>query len=71
MFHRQPDASKVALVGLVERLKASSMVLLDVQWVTPHLASLGAVAVSRPTYLELLADALAAPVSFRTQFTHG
>ena len=71
MFHREPDASKVALVGLVERLKVSSMVLLDVQWVTPHLASLGAMEVSRPAYLDRLADALAAPASFRTQFTHG
>ena len=47
MFHRGRDASKVALVGLVERLRAIGAVLLDVQWLTPHLASLGAVEVPR------------------------
>jgi leucyl/phenylalanyl-tRNA--protein transferase len=61
MFHRRTDASKVALVGLVDRLRAGGGVLLDVQWLTPHLASLGAVAVSRPRYHELLAEALARP----------
>jgi leucyl/phenylalanyl-tRNA--protein transferase len=61
MFHRRTDASKVALVALVERLRAGGGVLLDVQWVTPHLASLGAVAVSRHRYHELLAEALARP----------
>ena len=52
MFHRPDigrDASKVALVALVERLRAAGPTgrLLDVQWVTPHLASLGVVEVSR------------------------
>ena len=61
MFHRRTDASKVALVGLVERLVASGAALLDVQWVTPHLASLGAVEVPRRRYLELLAEALRRP----------
>ena len=61
MFHHQRDASKVALVGLVEQLRASGAVLLDVQWLTPHLASLGAVEVSRADYLSRLADACAAP----------
>ncbi|MCA9263335.1 MAG: leucyl/phenylalanyl-tRNA--protein transferase, partial [Planctomycetales bacterium] len=62
MFHRATDASKVALVGLVERLRAGGATLLDVQWTTPHLVSLGAIDVPRPTYLELLADALDRPL---------
>lgn len=58
MFHAERDASKVALVALVERLRAIGVVLLDVQWLTPHLASLGAVAISRDDYLERLSVAL-------------
>ena len=60
MFHRERDASKVALVALVEGLRAShpSQRLLDVQWATPHLASLGVVEVSRAAYLRRLARAL-------------
>ncbi|MGH9054809.1 MAG: leucyl/phenylalanyl-tRNA--protein transferase [Acidimicrobiales bacterium] len=61
MFHWQTDASKVALVGLVERLRSASASLLDVQWATPHLVSLGAVPVSRARYHELLAAALRLP----------
>ncbi|MCU4186163.1 leucyl/phenylalanyl-tRNA--protein transferase [Acidiferrimicrobium sp. IK] len=61
MFHRASDASKVALVGLVERLAAGGAVLLDVQWATDHLRSVGAVEVPRARYHELLAEALAAP----------
>ncbi len=61
MFHRARDASKVALVALVDRLRAGGYELLDVQWLTPHLASLGAVEVPRPSYLQRLAGALAAP----------
>ena len=61
MFHRGRDASKVALMGLVERLRAIGAVLLDVQWLTPHLESLGAVEVPRERYLELLATALSTP----------
>jgi leucyl/phenylalanyl-tRNA--protein transferase len=61
MFHHERDASKVALMALVEVLTEAGGRLLDVQWLTPHLASLGAVAVSRRRYHELLADALAAP----------
>mgnify|MGYP003466110901 CR=1 FL=1 len=60
MFHRQRDASKVALVALVERLRATGAVLLDIQWLTPHLASLGAVEISRVDYLGRLAQALQA-----------
>ncbi len=61
MFHRATDASKVALVGLVERWRNGGGHLLDVQWTTPHLVSLGAVDVERAHYLELLADALRHP----------
>jgi leucyl/phenylalanyl-tRNA--protein transferase len=63
MFHHEPDASKVALVHLVSRLREGGASLLDVQWVTPHLASLGAVEVSRDEYLGLLASALSRPRS--------
>jgi leucyl/phenylalanyl-tRNA--protein transferase len=63
MFSRARDASKVALVALVHLLKADSdeRRLLDVQWVTPHLSSLGAVAMPRSAYLLRLQAALAAP----------
>jgi len=61
MFHRRPDASKVALVGLVERLRAGGGVLLDVQWATGHLRSLGALEVTRADYHRLLDAALGAP----------
>ena len=61
MFHRRTDASKVALVGLVERLREGGAALLDVQWATDHLRSLGVVEVPRARYHELLEDALAAP----------
>ena len=54
MFHHAPDASKVALVALVEILRSAATPLLDVQWVTPHLASLGARPVPRPMYLSRL-----------------
>ena len=61
MFHRVRDASKVALVALVSLLTADGVEdrLLDVQWVTPHLATLGAVEVTRSSYLLRLARALA------------
>ena len=67
MFHgdapQDRDASKVALVGLVELLLAAGGEgrLLDVQWATDHLASLGAVEVARPAYLDLLGAALDMP----------
>jgi leucyl/phenylalanyl-tRNA---protein transferase len=51
----------VALVATVERLRRGGCALFDVQWCTPHLASLGAVAVPRDEYLGLLADAVARP----------
>lgn len=51
MFHRQRDASKVALMTLVETMRGSGMTLLDVQWATDHLVSLGAQAIPRSEYL--------------------
>jgi leucyl/phenylalanyl-tRNA--protein transferase len=64
MFHRERDASKVALVGLVDLLRDqyTEERLLDVQWVTPHLASLGVVEVGRDAYLRLLVRALQVPL---------
>jgi leucyl/phenylalanyl-tRNA--protein transferase len=62
MFHQAGDASKVALVELVSRLRRGGAKLLDVQWATPHLRSLGAIEVSRRRYHELLSEALEAPV---------
>lgn len=62
MFHRARDASKVALVRLVDELSAAGATVLDVQWVTDHLASLGAVPMPRDAYLRLLQEALAAPL---------
>jgi leucyl/phenylalanyl-tRNA--protein transferase len=59
MFHRANDASKVALVALVELLIERGARLLDVQWLTPHLASLGAVEIPRSDYLDRLAEAIA------------
>jgi leucyl/phenylalanyl-tRNA--protein transferase len=56
MFHTATDASKVALVDVVERLRAGGFGLLDVQWLTEHLASLGAVEIDRPNYLRRLAE---------------
>jgi leucyl/phenylalanyl-tRNA--protein transferase len=61
MFHRETDGSKVALVGLVERLREGGAELLDVQWTTPHLISLGAVDVPRARYLDQLATAVERP----------
>jgi len=58
MFSRKTDASKVALAWLVARLKAGNFTLLDCQFMTEHLASLGAVTVPRATYVALLSAAL-------------
>jgi leucyl/phenylalanyl-tRNA--protein transferase len=64
MFHRRTDASKVALVALVERLVAGGATLFDVQWLTPHLESLGAIEISRTDYLDRVADAVSRPQLF-------
>jgi leucyl/phenylalanyl-tRNA--protein transferase len=58
MFHRARDASKIALVHLVARLKAGGFSLLDTQFVTDHLRTFGALEVSRRNYHRLLAEAL-------------
>jgi leucyl/phenylalanyl-tRNA--protein transferase len=60
MFHRATDASKVALVGLVNVLGPAA--LLDVQWCTDHLASLGATEIARNDYLARLEEALKRPL---------
>lgn len=66
MFHRETDASKVALVALVRLLTTgvddASSRLLDTQWLTPHLASLGCVEIPRAEYLGRLATALTLPL---------
>ena len=64
MFHRARDASKVALVHLVARLKAGGYRLLDTQFITEHLKTFGAVAVSRRQYHKLLEGALVAHGDF-------
>jgi leucyl/phenylalanyl-tRNA--protein transferase len=58
MFSEATDASKVALVALVEWLRATDATLLDVQWVTEHLSSLGAIAIPQADYLAQLAAAI-------------
>ncbi|WP_347882172.1 leucyl/phenylalanyl-tRNA--protein transferase [Nocardioides sp. CER19] len=64
MFHRETDASKVALLGLVSLLRDehADRRLLDVQWSTPHLASLGVVEIERSDYLARLHETLALPL---------
>ena len=58
MFHLVPDASKVALVALVDRLIRRGFTLLDTQWVTPHLEQFGALEIPRAEYLARLRAAL-------------
>ena len=64
MFHRVPDASKVALAELVDHCRERSFELLDVQFVTSHLASLGVREIPRTEYLARLSSAIAAPTVF-------
>ncbi|MFO1114213.1 MAG: leucyl/phenylalanyl-tRNA--protein transferase [Beijerinckiaceae bacterium] len=64
MFHLERDASKVALVHLVARLRAGGFRLLDTQFVTPHLASLGAIPVPRTAYRRMLDAAVDAEADF-------
>lgn len=64
MFSRRTDASKVALAWLVHRLRAGGYALFDVQFLTPHLASLGAVEIPRNRYRQALAAALVLPARF-------
>ncbi len=64
MFHYVTDASKVALVALVERLRGRGFTLLDTQWTTEHLEQFGAIDVPRAHYLRLLSEALQLDRSF-------
>ncbi len=64
MFHTQRDASKVALVALVERLRARKFVLLDTQNVTPHLARFGCYEIPAREYMKLLEEALTHQAEF-------
>lgn len=64
MFHRVTDASKVALVVLVEHLRARRFALLDTQWLTPHLQQFGGIEISRDHYLRLLRRAIELPRKF-------
>ncbi|HVM00908.1 MAG TPA: leucyl/phenylalanyl-tRNA--protein transferase [Egibacteraceae bacterium] len=64
MFHRATDASKVALVRLVEHLRERGFGLFDAQLPTPHLARMGAVALERSTFLDRLAVAVRRPATF-------
>lgn len=67
MFHHVPDASKAALVALVERLRAQGYTLLDTQWITEHLEQFGAIEVPRRRYLRLLDAALKIDVAFSSE----
>ncbi len=64
MFHRTTDASKVALVHLVQRLRDRGYTLLDIQFVTDHLLQFGAREITRDEYLRRLEEALIAPCRF-------
>lgn len=64
MFHRSTNASKIALLALVDRLREGEFTLLDSQWMTPHLRQFGALNIPRPQYLHLLKSAVDLPRSF-------
>jgi leucyl/phenylalanyl-tRNA--protein transferase len=64
MFHRVTDASKIALIALVEHLRGQKFSLLDTQWLTPHLAQFGAIEISRKHYLRRLRAAVELPRKF-------
>ena len=64
MFSRRTDASKVALAWLVDRLRAGGFTLFDTQFLTPHLASLGGVELTRTEYHRRLAEAIRQPATF-------
>ena len=64
MFHHVTDASKVALVALVERLREREFALLDTQWMTPHLLRFGTYLISKKEYLRRLAEALKVDAQF-------
>ena len=64
MFHYLTDASKIALVTLVEHLRARKFALLDTQWLTPHLQQFGGIEISRDHYLCVLRRAIELPRKF-------
>lgn len=64
MFHTVDNASKIALFYLIERLKKNGFVLLECQFLTSHLKSLGASEISRDKYLQILEDAIKSDVDF-------
>jgi leucyl/phenylalanyl-tRNA---protein transferase len=64
MFHRVTDASKIALVALVQHLRSRKFILLDTQWLTPHLRHFGGIEISRNHYLHLLRNAVELPRKF-------
>lgn len=64
MFHSKTDASKFALVALVEHLRNQKFSLLDTQWLTPHLVQFGAIEIPRDQYLKLLTRAVELPRKF-------
>jgi leucyl/phenylalanyl-tRNA---protein transferase len=64
MFHHVTDASKIALVALVEHLRARKFALLDTQWLTPHLQQFGGIEISRDHYLRQLRRAVELPREF-------
>jgi leucyl/phenylalanyl-tRNA--protein transferase len=66
MFHRERDASKVALVALVERLVRQGFLLLDTQWTTSHLEQFGAIEIPRKAYLVTLKRAVNMECEFGT-----
>ena len=68
MFHRVTDASKVALVALADLLGDGHRRLIDVQWMTPHLATLGVVEWPRAQYLDALGELLASPLPEAFQY---
>jgi leucyl/phenylalanyl-tRNA--protein transferase len=67
MFSRRTNGSKTALAWLVHRLRAGGYTLFDTQFLTPHLASLGAIEIPRADYRKQLAKAMLLPASFTPQ----
>ncbi|PYK56480.1 MAG: leucyl/phenylalanyl-tRNA--protein transferase [Verrucomicrobia bacterium] len=64
MFHYVTDTSKIALVTLVEHLRARKFALLDTQWLTPHLQQFGGIEISRDYYLRMLRRSIELPRKF-------
>jgi leucyl/phenylalanyl-tRNA---protein transferase len=64
MFHRETDASKIALMALVDRLRGRGFTLLDTQYITPHLRTFGAMEISKRQYLRMLHQALSLDCRF-------